>query len=547
MIMGTRLCRGNFTAASLVGLVLLSSLLLSCGYNEKYINRLVSLYHDANGALNSTIAIMKSIIPLILSAAVVAKGAQSAYTAPVIDCESLVAPVVEGAVTTSINATSVNATEASGYCAVQVYLTHGNASDNVLILTWLPVSWNGRYQGTGGGGVVAGGSSSALVAPVASGYAAGTTNAGLPNSADGTEWANNTQLITNFAYLSVHEMTVVGKALVEQFYGKAPDYSYWNGCSTGGRQGHMEVQRYPADYQGVYAASPAINYDRFQPAELWPYVVQNVEGEFVPQCVFTALTNAAIALCDADDGAEDGLIVNPNTCGFDAYSLVGQAVNCSGNATAVTERQAKIFNSIAHGPVDTEGNKLFSGLPLGSSLATIAGTTPVNLISAWVRAFVLHQPDFDLSTITYETYPQIFNLSVAEYHDLIGTSDPDLAPFHAAGGKLLSWHGFADSLIGGNGTVQYRLDVQDTLGGPDAVDEFYRLFMAPGVEHCGGGYGAAPTDPFDVLVAWVENGTAPDTLPASGNGITRDLCRFPLQLEYSGTGDIDLAESWICV
>ncbi|KAI0153898.1 feruloyl esterase B [Pestalotiopsis sp. NC0098] len=490
---------------------------------------------------------MKSALSLVLSTAAIATGVRGTYTTPAVACESLTAPVVEGAVTTSINATSVNATDAGGYCAVSVYLTHGNASDNVLILTWLPVSWNGRYQGTGGGGAVAGGSSSALVAPVASGYAAGTTNAGLPNSADGSAWANNTQLVTNFAYLSVHEMTVVGKALAEQFYGRAPDYSYWNGCSTGGRQGHMEVQRYPSDYQGVYAASPAINYDTFQPAELWPFVVQTNEGEFVPQCVFTALTDAAIALCDADDGAEDGLIVNPNTCGFDAYSQVGQAVNCSGNATTVTERQAKIFNSIAHGPVDTEGNKLFSGLPLGSSLATIAGTTPVNLISAWIKDFVLHEPDFNLSSITYETYPQIFNLSVAEYKDLIGTRNPDLAPFHAAGGKLLSWHGFADSLIGGNGTVQYRVSVQDVLGGPDAVDEFYRLYMAPGVEHCGGGYGATPTDPFDVLVAWVENGTAPDTLPASGNGITRNLCRFPLQLQYSGDGDVDLAESWTCV
>lgn len=484
---------------------------------------------------------MKSAKSKLLTAFALASPGNGLLTAPAIPCASLSAPAIDGAVVTSINAT-----QETDYCAVDIYLTHGNWSDNVHIITWLPTSWNGRYQGIGGGGVVAGGDPSTLVQPIADGYTAGTTDAGLPSTGDGSEWANNTQLVNNFAYLSIHEMTLAGKALAAQYYGKAPDYAYWNGCSTGGRQGYMEAQRYPEDYQGIYAASPAINYDRFQVAELWPYVVQNVEGEFVPECVLTALTSAAIAFCDADDGALDGLISNPNTCEFDANSWVGQAVNCTGNST-VTALQAKIFNSIAHGPVDTDGNKLFSGITLGTSYTLLAGSQPFSLMAAWVTDFVLKEPDFDLASMNYETFPEIFNLSIAEWHTRIGTSDPDLSPFQQAGGKLVSWHGFADSLIGGNGTVQYRVDVQDTLGGPDKVDEFYRLFMAPGVEHCGGGYGATPTDPFDALVAWVENGTAPDVLPAAGNGLTRNLCRYPLELQYSGSGDVDAAESWTCV
>lgn len=484
---------------------------------------------------------MKSISCAVLMDIVLAGLVHGLSDSPLVACETLTAPEVDGAVVTT-----VNATQADTYCAVDIYLTHGNSSDNVHIITWLPNSWNGRYQGTGGGGVTAGGNANSLKQPVTDGYVAGTTDAGLPSSGDGSSWANNTQLVNNFAYLSIHEMTVVGKALATQYYGRAPDRSYWNGCSTGGRQGYMEAQRYPGDYDGIYAASPAINYDRFQVAELWPYVVQNVEGEFVPQCIFTALTNAAIELCDGDDGAVDGLISNPNTCAFDADSWVGQTVDCTGNVT-VTQLQAKIFNSITHGPVDTEGNKLFSGMALGTSLATVGGTEPVNLISAWVKSFVLGQPDFDLTSINYETFPGIFNLSVAEWNTRIGTSDPDLSPFRETGGKLLSWHGFADSLIGGNGTLQYRVEVQDAMGDPDEVDEFYRLFMAPGVEHCGGGYGATPSDPFDALVAWVEDGTVPEVLPASGSGFTRNLCKYPLQLQYSGSGDVDAAESWNCV
>ncbi|KAI1848478.1 hypothetical protein JX266_005784 [Neoarthrinium moseri] len=485
---------------------------------------------------------MKHFGILALAGLATAKPLQGRATQPIISCTSLSAPTVDGAVVTSINATQQDA-----HCAVDVYLTHGTAADNVHILTWLPTEWNGRYEGTGGSGAVAGGSSSSLSNPVAAGYAAGTTNAGLPSSSDGAAWANDTQLRTNFAYLSVHEMTLVGKALTKQYYGQEPAYSYWNGCSTGGRQGNMEVQRYPTDYQGVYAASPAINYDRFQVAQLWPFVVQTVEGEFVPKCVLTALTNAAITACDGDDGGKDGLISNPNTCNFDAASLVGQASNCSESPT-LTARQAKIFKSIAHGPVDTSGNKLFSGIPLGTPLGTLASTSPPSLMTSWVKNFVLREPNFNLSTVTYETFPKIFQQSIDMYHNFSGTSNPDLSSFQSAGGKLLSWHGFSDSIIGGNGSVQYRVDVQNTMGGAAKVDEFFRLFMAPGVDHCSGGYGAVPEDPFNALVAWVENGTAPDTLAAKGSsGFTRNLCRYPLQLKYTGSGDINAAASWTCV
>lgn len=488
---------------------------------------------------------LRKIFAVTSLAAAVVKG--SAALSPAISCSSIVAPQLEGG-----SITNITAVQRATWCAINVYITHDNASDSVNVLTWLPDDWNGRYQGTGGSGATAGGSASALLSPMLAGYAAGTTDAGLPSTdTDGSTWYNNTQLANNFAYQSAHDMTVVGKALAEQYYGTPVQYAYWNGCSTGGRQGYMEAQKYPEDYDGIYAASPAINYDRFQVAEVWPFVVQTVEGEFVSTCVLDGLTAAAINLCDGDDGALDGLIANPNTCTFDATTWVGQAIQCDdGTNATVTDKEAGIFNSIAHGPVDTSGEKLFSGMTLGTSYTLVASSTPFVLLASWIQDFVLNDPGFNLSSITYETFPQIFNLSRTLWNARIGSDNPDLSAFQAHGGKLLSWHGFADSLIGGNGTLDYASRVHATMGGPAVVDDFYRLFMAPGVEHCGGGYGATPTDPFDVLVAWVENGTAPETLAAQGGSGTstfaRNLCKYPAVLQYSGSGNVSDAGSWTC-
>ncbi|KAI1082443.1 feruloyl esterase B [Whalleya microplaca] len=461
-------------------------------------------------------------------------------------CASLIAPEIPGASVVSITGTQVAAAPAR--CVVTLVLNHTNSTDRVNIITWLPARrWNGRFLGTGGSGFTAGGSPTALLTPVAEGYAAGTTDAGLPISFDGTAFANDTQLVTNFAHLSIHEMTVVGKALSEQFYGTPVKYAYWSGCSTGGRQGYMEAQRYPEDYQGVYAASPAINWDRFHVAMLWPYIVQNVEGEFVPQCIFDTLTNAAIEACDADDSGVDKLISNPNACKFDATSMVGKSATCGeDSATNITERQAFIFNKIAHGPVDAAGNKLWSGIALGASHSSLAGSQPFALGSGWTRAYVLRDLDYDLKQITYNTFTEIINKAHTEWDELIGTDNPDLSGFQQAGGKLLSWHGWADPLIFANGTVDYRLRVEQQMGGSEEVDEFYRLFFAPGVGHCGGG-GPVPTEPFKALVNWVEKGEIPQTLAATGGGNTRNLCRFPYTLKYRGSGAIAEAASWSCL
>ncbi|KAH7120380.1 putative feruloyl esterase [Dactylonectria estremocensis] len=439
-----------------------------------------------------------------------------------------------------------------GFCDVNVTLTHNTAGDKVRVQVWLPLDindWNGRFQATGGGGFVAGIFSRMLGPAVASGYAAASTDAGL-SASDGSELMANPQLMINFASLSLHEMAVVGKAVTEWFYGKPAEYSYWNGLSTGGRQGMMEAQKYPDDFDGILALAPAINWDRFMPTELYPYVVMTQEGEIVPACVFDALREYAIAFCDADDGAEDGFISDPQSCKFDANSAVDKPTHCKDDSyAAVSSRQARIYNLIVDGFIAQNGTRLWYGLMHGTDFALLTHIPP--FAKRWALDFVLEQPDLDPATITYAMLEDIFVKSQAKWNSVIGTDDPDLTALRDHGGKILTWHGLSDPLIFPEGTLDYRRKVEAKFGGSSAVDDFYRVFSAPGVAHGRGGYGPYPEKALDALVAWVEDGDAPDTLLATitTDGVTteRNLCRYPFTLRYLGNGPINEASSWTCV
>lgn len=445
-------------------------------------------------------------------------------------------------------------------CDVNITLTHGAANDSVRIEVWMPlVGWNGRFQGTGGGGFVAGTFGAAMAPQVARGFAAASTDAGLrPASFDGRGIAFDGQLMANFASLSAHEMALVGKAVTRQFYGGEPVYSYWNGCSTGGRQGYMEAQVYPEDFDGILAAAPAINWDKFCPAEFWPFQVQSEAGEFVPTCVLTALTQANIRACDGLDGALDGMISDPSVCRFDAHSMFGTSVACGNNDTAtISAAQASIYNRIIRGPVSATGAQLWFGVEPGTSLNFLAGTTPFSLGATWLDTFVANRTQLDgrlgpNSTLTARMYSSLFQASVASrFGSMLATDNADLSGLQAAGHKLLSWHGLADPIIMPQGSFDYRRRVEAKMGGAVAVDQFYRLFTAPGVGHCGGG-GPSPDTltAIQVLMNWVEKGVAPDTLPASaviGNvTVTRNLCRYPFVARFTGSGNVNSTEGWIC-
>jgi len=470
-------------------------------------------------------------IPAALATATPSRSSNAAARANVAagSCESLTGLQLRNTtIDSAVVAPASETTPAS--CRVRASVTHPPAGDDVNIDIWMPVEgWNGRFQGVGGGGY-AGSNPGSLAAPVANGYAAGSTDTGHVGGAFEGDFALdpdgglNWQLIRDNAYLGVHEMTVVGKAVTAAFYGRQARRSYWNGCSTGGRQGLSEAQRYPQDYDGILSVAPAINWSRFIPAEFWPQLVMKETGNFLPQCKFAAFQAAAIEECDrVGDGATDSVIGDPGRCRFDARSLIGQSTECG----TITASDAEIVNKIIAGARSSEGDFLWYGLAPGSPFDGLANTVtsdavttgaPFPIALTHIGIWLLQDPAWDWKTATYEQYDQLFTQSVEQYTSVIGTDNPDLRAFKRAGGKILIWHGWADQLIFPEGTIAYYERVQDVVGGTRETEEFARLFMAPGVYHCAGGPGPQPDDPLSQVVAWVEKGRAPKTL----NGVRRD-------------------------
>ncbi|MGY0489367.1 tannase/feruloyl esterase family alpha/beta hydrolase [Streptomyces sp. WG-D5] len=471
----------------------------------------------------------------------------------------------------TIHGTGILGGEVSGvpaFCEVTVTLTHPGEDDHATVRTWLPLeNWNGRFQAIGGSAFSAGDNGVGLGAAVKNGYAVTTTDAGVGDVLD-TSWVLDAQgkvnrtALKNFASRSQHEAANVGKAVVDGVYGQRAAYSYFTGCSTGGRQGYMEAQAYPDDYDGILADAPAINWDEYEVATLWPQVVMNNEKTFPSDCELNAFTAAAVKACDKLDGARDGLVNDPSRCDFDPRRLIGTKVDCKGEELTITAADAAVVRKIWDGPRTPSGKKLWSGVPVGADLNGLAhsvtdadGTVkgdPFQVPALWVQLFLKKNPDFDLTTITYSEFTRLFQQSQAEYDHVIGTDDPDLSEFRKSGGKLLTWHGAADQYIPTQGTVEYRKQVERQLGGSKRVDDFYRLFLAPGTDHCGLNGSDGSTDGLAALSSWVEHGKAPKTLPATlinadGEKVTRDLCAYPKVSRYQGHDDTSSAAGFRCV
>jgi hypothetical protein len=424
----------------------------------------------------------------------------------------------------------------------------------INIEVWLPTAtYNERFQAVGGGGYAGSISFGAMANALRNGYATASTDTGptgfsgaVALNADGTL---NWQLIEDIASRSLFQLTEKAHSLIDAFYGEAADYAYWNGCSTGGRQGLMLAQRFPDGYDGILAGAPAIHWDRFHPAQLWPQLVRLEEvGGTIPTCKYNAVTAAAVAACDDLDGVVDGILDDPRRCDFDPRSLIGADLGACGTLSAA---EAEAIARMWDGPRDADGERLWYGIPIGTPMAALAGPSPFFVGLQHAQFWVNQDPTWDWHTLTYENYASFFDTSVTKFNEVIGTDDPDLSAFRDAGGKALLWHGWSDPLIFPEGSVDYYEKVIDTFHSTTQVLEFARLFMAPGVGHCGGGSGPAEFDMFGALVQWVEGGHAPDQIEASrveGGEVvrTRPLCAYPFVARYDGTGDPDLAESFRC-
>jgi len=475
---------------------------------------------------------------------------------PVRSCESLTAVALPNMTIESATIDTVN----RGLCRVVATTTHPPAGDKVRMWIAIPTAnWNGRFVGTGGGGF-SGGSAGGVNQPAALGFAAGATDTGHEGgSAAFALDANgrlNWQAIRDFSHVGIHEMTVTGKALTQALYGVAPSRSYFNGCSTGGRQGLMEAQRYPQDYDGIAAGAPAINWTNLMMQSFWGSMLMNAASNPIPQCKLAAATAAAIDACDGLDGVKDGVIEDPKRCTFDPKALVGTS---AGECGTFTQADADIIRKLWEGPRREDGGPLWYGPARGADLNPLAGSRGAPLVPQpfafavdWLRYFLTQNPQFDWTTVTPKAYQQLWDQSAEQYGIVIGTDDPDLSGFRDRGGKTIIWHGWADPLITPHGTIDYYARVLQRMGGAQKTAEFARLFLAPGVGHCGGGAGPAPAGVLDALLLWVEGGKPPDTLTAVKRDLTgavtrsRPLCQYPLVAKYKGKGSTDDAVNFVC-
>jgi hypothetical protein len=368
------------------------------------------------------------------------------------------------------NAGSANVTNAS-FCNVTVSYTHPGQNDSLNVQVWLPIdSWNGRLQVVGGGGYQAGmieTSYLGMTGAISQGYATATTDAGHTSDLP-EDWALlspgnvNLYLLQDLASVSLNDAAIIAKSLTKSFYGRPPDYSYWNGCSQGGRQGMMLAQRYPEAFDGIAASAPAISWPQFGPSDYWPQlVIQLLGGKYPYPCELNAITAAAVSLCDGSDGVVDGLISDPDSCKFDPYSIVGNAFNCTttGLEMQISEPAAAMAKAAWTGAKSSTGRSIWPGVMPGASLTgpySIAGTecdsdgtcvgNPLSLYTDWIRLFVKKDPTYSLANMTQRDFEDIIHASIQQYSSIIGANDPDLSQFREAGGKLISYHGLVSPL-----------------------------------------------------------------------------------------------------
>jgi pimeloyl-ACP methyl ester carboxylesterase len=473
---------------------------------------------------------------------------------PVMSCEALRHVSI---VDTTIDSAALAASD--GSCRVTATVIHPPADNPIKVFIALPTkAWNGRFRGTGGGGY-AGGDIESLNIPVTKGYAVGATDTGneqgTANCAIDPHGKPAWQRMRDNAYVGIHDMTVIGKALAQVFYGKAPRYSYFVGGSTGGRQALTEAQRYPRDYDGILALYPAIARDRYVPAQLWPQILMREANDFLPKEKREAATAAAVKACDVADGVVDGLIDDPTRCEYDPAALVGTKI---GDST-FTAMDAQIIRAIWDGPKAHDGSFLWWGPTRGTDLSILADTGGTPLMGKpreegldWFRYFLVLDPKWDWTTLTHGEFELLFEQSIQVHASVYGGDDPNLTGFRDRGGKLLVVHGLADQIVPPQESIAYYQNVQQRMAGPQRTAEFFRLFLVPGGDH---GFSVtvptpSPTEMIGAIIRWVEQGQAPEQIIADlpdrkSNPIrTRPLFPYPQVARYRGNGSTDDAASF---
>lgn len=430
-----------------------------------------------------------------------------------------------------------------GFCRISAILRPTPDSE-IHTEIWLPSStWNGRYIAVGSGGWGGSIAYGAMADALRRGYATSATDDGHTGSSASFVVGHPEKFI-DFAYRAEHEMAVEAKTLIQAFYGRPPQYSYWNGCSGGGREGLLQAYRYPDEFDGIIAGDPA---DMRRNA--WALWLANKTfkdpQDYIPPAKYPMIHRAVLAACDAKDGVKDGLIENPSTCSVDLKSLEcknGDSSDC------LTSRQVHTAETIISPVVDSSGEQLFPRLEPGTELRwarLVGGPEPAELFYDQFRYVVYQDANWNWRSFNLDRDAAKAN-AVNKGVDAL---DPHLDGFAKRGGKLLLYHGWADQQVAPGSTVEFYQSLPDLNRGADA--DWVKLFMVPGMGHCSGGEGPDTFDKIGVMVEWVEQGKAPERIVAShrtGEKVdrTRPLCPYPQIAKYRGSGSIDEAANFTC-
>lgn len=447
-----------------------------------------------------------------------------------------------------------NATNAQlpAFCRVVVALMPTPTSD-IRAELWLPMTgWNGNFIGTSpngmGGNIPYGSMANAL----RDGYAVMGEDTG--HRANEPSWMNDQDRRIDFGHRAIHEATVWGKSLTEQFYGRAPRYSYMRECGGGSTAALAVVQNHPADYDGVVVGGFAAYWTRQTFGQMWPwYATHQSEASYIPPAKYPAIHRAVLNACDMLDGVRDGVLEDPTRCTWDPQALVCSAAD---SLDCLTPPQVEAVRKVYQGPVDSRtGEKIHSPLFRGSELQweILLGPQPLGgggPMLPFFRNFVFKDPMWD-----YRTRPLNFDTDVARANTpditMINAFKPDISQFVARGGRLILANGWSNAIVPPGHTIDYYNNVRAAIGAR-ATDEGVRLYMVPDMSECNGGAGTDTFDMFAAMRNWVERGQAPQEVPASRvepDGRVsrkRPLCPYPQVATYNGTGSTDDARNFTC-
>jgi len=437
------------------------------------------------------------------------------------------------------------ATALPEHCRMAVVLAP-SADSHIEMEVWLPTgNWNGKFQAVGNGGWAGSISYGAMAGALTEGYAVASNDTG--HSGGSALFAiDHPEKLVDFAYRAVHEMTVQSKSIIAAYYGRAPRLSYWNGCSTGGRQGLMSAQRYPNDFDAILAGAPANYHTHLHAWDLSVAVPALLDpAAAVPPEKLELVNRAVLGACDAGDAVADGLLNDPRACGFDVAELQCRAGDAADCLTAPQVASVKR----AYAPATTSaGEVVFPGKDPGSEtgFGGVLGGQRAPGISVGSFQVAYGDPNWDPLAFDVDRDLPVVDRRVGA---LVNAVDPDLRAFKARGGKLLLYHGWNDTAISAGNSIDYYESVLAEMG--PGQEDWIRLFMAPGMGHCGGGVGPNQVNWLGALERWRETGTPPDRLDAvrvSGSRVdmTRPLCPYPQVAQYTGVGSTNDAANFVC-